>query len=234
MLDVESYTRRAADGTVETIPAEQIAAAARRWIDRVQAALGRVPVVYTATFIWSSHIHSPDFAENPLWIADWHEECPRVPSPWTTWAIHQYSPGPDADHSIPGIDRAVVDHDHFNGGRAALDRFILRSFVVRDGGVADAGVADTGADDASAEDASEPVDSDASTDANPPRNDGGASDDASATESDGASPADAAVGSRVAGCSVRGPERTRSSTRSLFAYVAIAIAASALRRKQRN
>lgn len=228
MLDVETYTRTAADGTTETIPADEIAAAARRWIDHVQAATGRIPVVYTATFIWSSHVHSAAFADNPLWIADWLEDCPRVPAPWTTWAIQQYAPGPDADHSIPGIDRAIVDHDRFNGGRAALDRFILSTIVSpatsADGGVADAAARDGGAgEDAGADaDPALPL-----ADAGRGNGDGDGAREAAA-DGGNATSRDRSTATPVAGCSVRGPS-SRSTRDRAVTVVVLALGALATR-----
>ncbi len=216
MLDVETYTRRAADGTLERIPAEEIAAAALRWIHRVQAATGRIPVVYTATFIWSSHIHSSAFAENPLWIADWHEDCPRVPAPWTTWVIHQYAPGADADHTIPGINRHIVDHDRFNGGRVALDAFI-RSTIVPAAVPADAGSRDGSAYDGAVAD-----------DARASHGDGGVSD--GSTDNDAGTnspmPSDPDAGAGRTGCSVG--DVSRGSSRSAAGWLVAVLAAGSL------
>jgi len=66
-----------------------------RWAAQVLAnlhdRLHRMPVVYTfLSFAQAGNTAS--LGKYPLWIADPSspQGSPRVPSPWTTWAIHQY------------------------------------------------------------------------------------------------------------------------------------------------
>ena len=88
-----------------------VAAAVRTWVDRVQAATGVTPIVYTGKYFWRDQVGGPSsFVNDPLWIAQYTSHCPTLPSPWTTWAFWQSSD----TGNVPGISGAV-DMDTFNG-----------------------------------------------------------------------------------------------------------------------
>jgi lysozyme len=88
-----------------------VAAAVGTWVDRVQAATGVTPIVYTGKYFWRDQVGGPSsFVDNPLWIAQYTSHCPTLPSPWTTWAFWQSS----ESGSVSGIPGAV-DLDTFNG-----------------------------------------------------------------------------------------------------------------------
>ena len=80
------------------------------WIDKVQAATGRVPIIYTGKYFWNGNVGSADFAGYPLWIAAYVSPCPSTPDPWGNWSMWQYN----SNGSIPGIS-GNVDVDLFNG-----------------------------------------------------------------------------------------------------------------------
>jgi len=89
----------------------QIAAAVRRWIDRVEAATGRAVLIYTGKYFWQDQVGgSPDFGSNGLWVAQWGPTCPDIPGPWPRWDFWQTS----ATGRVAGID-GDVDTDVFNG-----------------------------------------------------------------------------------------------------------------------
>jgi GH25 family lysozyme M1 (1,4-beta-N-acetylmuramidase) len=84
------------------------AAWAVAWCKHVQAKTGVRPVVYTF-LSFAQEGRCAGLGGYPLWIADPSSPAghPRVPAPWTSWAMHQYgSPG-------------GVDVDVFNGDKAA-------------------------------------------------------------------------------------------------------------------
>jgi GH25 family lysozyme M1 (1,4-beta-N-acetylmuramidase) len=66
------------------------------WARRVQEglfhALGRMPLLYTF-LSFAEEGNCAGLGRYPLWIADPSSTAghPRVPGPWKTWAIHQYS-----------------------------------------------------------------------------------------------------------------------------------------------
>ncbi len=88
------------------------------WIDTVEAAIGRAPIIYTSPYFWNNSVESDDFADYPLWIANWEVSCPNLPDPWSDWAFWQDSD----DGSVSGIS-GVVDTDYFNGSLADLLAF---------------------------------------------------------------------------------------------------------------
>jgi lysozyme len=96
--------------------ASTVAADVRQWVDRVRAATGVAPIVYTGKYFWRDQVGgSTAEAANPLWIAQYTSQCPDLPSPWTTWKFWQYS---DTGH-VAGISGGV-DVDRFNGSMADL------------------------------------------------------------------------------------------------------------------
>src|SRR5262249_33686223 len=85
------------------------------WVDKVQAATGRVPIIYTGKYFWNDNVGTADFAGNPLWLAAYVSGCPDTPSAWGSWRIWQYND----NGSIPGIG-AAADVDMSDGTMADL------------------------------------------------------------------------------------------------------------------
>lgn len=107
VIDVE-----AADG----MSAAQISAKVKQWIAHVKAATGRTPIVYTGFYFWRDSVGAPNVLPSPLWHAQYSSAaCPNIPSPWTTWAIWQYS----SSGRVSGIS-GNVDMNRFNGTRTQL------------------------------------------------------------------------------------------------------------------
>ena len=102
MLDVED-----SDG----LTGPQIAAAVKQWIDRVEPAVGRKPIIYTGFYFWRDVVGSADLSEYPLWIANYSATCPLVPDHWSKWTFHQYS----STVMVPGITQNTTDVDRFDG-----------------------------------------------------------------------------------------------------------------------
>jgi MYXO-CTERM domain-containing protein len=92
-------------------PPDVINAHIHTWMDKVQAATGRVPIIYTGHYFWNDNVGTADFAGNPLWIAAYVQpNCPNTPVGWGNWTMWQYND----NGSIPGI-AGNVDVDMFNG-----------------------------------------------------------------------------------------------------------------------
>jgi len=96
-----------------------VASRVRQWVDRVHAALGVTPIVYTGKYFWRDEVGSPaSFAPNPLWIAQYTSLCPDLPAPWSRWTFWQYTDS----GTISGIS-GHVDTNRFNGSLAQLQAF---------------------------------------------------------------------------------------------------------------
>jgi len=88
----------------------QIATAIRVWVERVRSRLGVEPMIYTSPEFWRDRVGGADFANQPLWLAHYTAECPRVPAPWNAWTFWQYS----KTGRVSGI-KGDVDLDVFAG-----------------------------------------------------------------------------------------------------------------------
>jgi GH25 family lysozyme M1 (1,4-beta-N-acetylmuramidase) len=92
----------------------------RSWLARVEARLGRKPIVYTNATSWAHTGDTLSFARrgHPLWVANWDVRRPIVPADnWAgqSWSIWQYT----SSGSVPGID-GRVDRNWLRGGFEAL------------------------------------------------------------------------------------------------------------------
>ncbi|MFO0548830.1 MAG: GH25 family lysozyme [Polyangiaceae bacterium] len=86
------------------------------WLDRVEAATGRTPIVYTAAFM--QDVVGTGFSHYPLWVANYTTSCPLVPTGWEDWSMWQYS----ESGKVAGI-KGSVDRNVFNGTRDDLLAF---------------------------------------------------------------------------------------------------------------
>jgi lysozyme len=107
VIDVEST-----DGLSPTAISANVAT----WIDMVEGALGRKPVIYTGSYFWNDNVVSDAFADHPLWIAHYTTGCPNLPTVWPNWAFWQYT----SSGSVAGIG-GNVDRNLFNGSRLELE-----------------------------------------------------------------------------------------------------------------
>jgi lysozyme len=108
-LDLET-----ADGVAPAV----VRARARVWLARVEAALGRTPIVYTSPGFWDEVGDDAAFGRYTLWLAHWETPCPALPGSWSRFRFWQDA----TDRAVPGI-AAPVDTDWFDGTRADLERF---------------------------------------------------------------------------------------------------------------
>lgn len=92
-----------------------IAAKVRTWIDIVEAATGKKPIIYTGYYFWRDSVGDAKFPGYPLWIAAYVNHCPDIPTGWDSWAFWQTS----AMGQVPGIG-TDTDLNTFNGARNDL------------------------------------------------------------------------------------------------------------------
>ncbi len=92
-----------------------IAANVRIWIDIVEAATGKKPIIYTGYYFWRDSVGNAKFPGYPLWVAAYVNHCPDLPSDWDRWSFWQTS----SSGQVGGIAGAV-DLNSFNGDRAGL------------------------------------------------------------------------------------------------------------------
>lgn len=80
------------------------------WIDRVRSRLDVEPIIYTSPDFWRDEVGGADLSAQPLWVAHYTRDCPRVPAPWTRWTFWQYS----KSGRVPGI-KGNVDLNVYQG-----------------------------------------------------------------------------------------------------------------------
>lgn len=99
----------------------QAAAAVKTWLDIVEAATGRKPIIYTGFYYWRDSISDPAWANDyPLWIAQYNTDQPSIPSCWSKWAFWQYS----EKGMVPGIYDSSVDLDYTTLSETELEALI--------------------------------------------------------------------------------------------------------------
>ncbi len=88
----------------------------RAWLDRVEAALGVQPIIYTGRYFWNGNVDSTAFSDYPLWHAQYTgAACPNIAAAWSRWTLWQYS----STGTVAGISGGV-DMNRFNGTEAEL------------------------------------------------------------------------------------------------------------------
>jgi lysozyme len=83
------------------------------YIAAITSLFKRTPIIYGSPYFLESLGFAPGIT-NPLWVADYGSNPPRVPSPWTDWAFWQYT-------------EDGVDKNYFNGSAEDLQAFIRNS-----------------------------------------------------------------------------------------------------------
>ena len=114
--------------------ASTIASQLKIWLEYVEAAIGRKPIIYTGKYFWQDNVGaSGEFVDYPLWIPNYSAECPDLPNgTWSNWKFFQYT----STGSVGGVT-GNVDRDLFNGsyddllafaGGAYAAEFVSQSF----------------------------------------------------------------------------------------------------------
>jgi len=108
---------------------EKIIPAVKIWLDRVEEAFGRKPIIYSGQYFLQDYLSEagggpPMWAKNyPLWLAQYPNQYtpgmqPFLPTGWFKWTIWQYS----KKGVVNGVN-ADVDLDLFNGTLEELYKF---------------------------------------------------------------------------------------------------------------
>jgi lysozyme len=120
VIDIEEAHLEADPGNDiwKTIPPDQRLRMLLTWLNRVESALGRKPIIYSRDsyldFLLENRVQQ--LAPYPLWIAHYtNAPQPRIPSTWAKWSFWQYT----QKGKIQGI-METVDLDRFNGTTAEL------------------------------------------------------------------------------------------------------------------
>jgi lysozyme len=104
VLDVEVTDGRSA---------AEIAAGVRTWLETVERATGRRPILYTRAGFWNQV--GGGLGAYPLWVAHYGVAEPAIPGDWDRWTFWQHS---DAGR-VDGVS-GDVDLNWFAGGRDDL------------------------------------------------------------------------------------------------------------------
>jgi lysozyme len=108
---------------------EKIVARAKTWLDLVEAAFGKKPIIYSGQYFLQDYLSEagggpPAWAKDyPLWLAQYPNNYvegsqPYLPRGWFKWTFWQYS----EKGSVNGIN-ANVDLNLFNGSLEELYKF---------------------------------------------------------------------------------------------------------------
>jgi lysozyme len=96
-------------------------AQAVKFVEVINQETGRFPILYSGQAFLAervAHHQNTKLKNCPLWIARYPASAitlPNVPSPWTDFALWQYTDGNAGPqpHTVPGVGRC--DRDKFNG-----------------------------------------------------------------------------------------------------------------------
>lgn len=106
-----------ADGLSAAIQARE----ARAFLDAVQSATGRVPMIYGGLSHLADMKLSVDWKMYPLWLAHYGVKSTLSPSPWARYTAWQYT---DAE-TVGGLPAGHhVDASWFNGSLSDLQAFV--------------------------------------------------------------------------------------------------------------
>lgn len=90
----------------------------RRYLNSVQSLTGQQPIIYTYPNFWRTAMaNTTEFANYPLWIADYNgrSEPGPLPGGWTHWTFWQYT----STGRVPGVN-ADIDLNVYGGGLGNL------------------------------------------------------------------------------------------------------------------
>jgi lysozyme len=96
-------------------PANIIIKGVQVWVDAVEKALGRTPIIYTLASFWNSKVGgTAQFAENPLWVAHYTSKPkPAMPKGFPNFTIWQFTS--EGGGAVGGIGGSGLDLNRFNG-----------------------------------------------------------------------------------------------------------------------
>lgn len=91
-----------------TISLTQLQNDVKQWLNTVETAMNRTPMIYASTNFANQYLNDTIFSKYPLWLADYQTE-PHVPEAWKDkgWVFWQY----EGDATFPGIsDQVDLDY----------------------------------------------------------------------------------------------------------------------------
>lgn len=96
------------------------------WLQTVEKATGRVPILYTGSSFGTEYLKKETFNQYPLWVADYANRVKSIPLPWKDqgWTLWQHSD----TGQIDGIS-GHVDLSRFRANLAQFELFIKNSHV---------------------------------------------------------------------------------------------------------
>lgn len=106
MVDIESFAGNYGTAT--------LAVNLQSWLDTVEQAFGRTPIIYTGSAFWNEYMTN-QFSKYPLWIAEYDVTAPTLPIGWSNWTFWQNS----ESGTVGGV-ACSVDTDIFDGTMQAL------------------------------------------------------------------------------------------------------------------
>ena len=109
VLDVE---------TTGKLSPEELKAAVRTWLTRVEAHYGVKPIIYTSYKFKLRYLNDSVFNTYPYWIAHYYVDSVRYSGRWHFWQHTDVG-------TVPGIEHKV-DLNVFNGSAEALDSLRLK------------------------------------------------------------------------------------------------------------
>lgn len=95
------------------------------FLDTVEKATGRKPIIYSMPSFWNQNMKGADWASQyDLWIAHYTSAAhPTVPAPWERWLFWQYTQ--TGDGKSVGIASGNVDMNWFNGSIDDLKKYAV-------------------------------------------------------------------------------------------------------------
>lgn len=108
LIPIVDLERRGDASVEDTLAGLQV------WLDAVEEALGKKPILYTDINFWNS-LASAAFGDYPLWLAEYSTTDLALPKGWKRWSLWQYSEKGQVD----GV-HGEVDLDAFAGSREQL------------------------------------------------------------------------------------------------------------------
>lgn len=93
--------------------AKVIISGVQKWLDVVEAKLGRTPIIYTSASFWNAKLNgTTQFVTHLLWVAHYtFKPKPIIPTGFAKYTIWQFS----EKGTVNGINSLSVDLDRFNG-----------------------------------------------------------------------------------------------------------------------
>lgn len=82
----------------------------RRFLEHVEKAVGRRPMIYTSAKFWNEH-YDGSFGDYPLWVAEYEVDEPTLPNGWEHWSLWQFEGDAQVDGVPKGADRSRLHPD---------------------------------------------------------------------------------------------------------------------------